>query len=927
MQSSVPQRSAGWHSDSASAILEQRTSNALRCNMTLLRPKPAGRFAAGAMFHPGSVAVIGAGTPLGHRVMTNLRDADFKGAVLPVDHSARAVAGVLAYPSIAALPLSPDLAVIADPAEIEASVPALAEKGCFAAVVLGAAAGLGDLARRTGVRMLGPSSFGLVVPAIGLNASRAHLAAPSGRLAVVSQSAAFCQMALDWAGPSGVGFSYIIGIGGNADLGFSAALDWLSRDPGTSAIVLDVRLIKDRRAFLSAARAAARLRPVVAMRAGARLLDPSGMADLAFEAALRRAGVLCVTHLEDLLAAAETLARARPARGEALSVVTNAISAGRMAADAALREGLQLAPLTAETEMVVRAHLGVPPAIPGLQEGADYPGIADGLIYAGIDMPIRLAEVAALLAGAAEVGGILVVHAPTGPGDDEAIEALAACVATIKTPLLVAALGESTGAARRQRLAEAGVTAFPTPEQAVRGFAHLVQDRRNRAAARELPPSRVITLAADANEVAHLLRRLRACGRRDLSQDQAMTLLSAYGLPTVPTRVVGTPEDAAAAADLLGYPVVVKRRDFVAPADRERGGVVLDLHDVTAVRLAARMLIGRQMREDPAREPALLVQSQAARARELLIRVADDPIFGPTIGFGQGGSAAVVVRDLAMDLPPLNLSLATALIGRTRAASTLGALRGLPAARTEAVAEALVRVSQIIVDFPEIERLEINPLFVDARGVLLGDAWLRLRAAGERTVLAISPYPAELAEHWDAHGERLTIRPIRPEDAAQHAAFFARLSPEDVRFRFFTTMRELSPEMIARLTQIDYDREMAFAAVRESTGETIGVSRLVMESGGQSGEFAVIVQPDAKGKGVATRLMQRIIDWARMRGMHQVAGQVLADNAPMLSFVRHLGFTVRRMADEPDVMDVRLNIEEPVSATVSGPRTGEHMRG
>jgi acetyltransferase len=879
--------------------------------MNLLRPKPTSRFSPTALFHPESVAVIGATTDAGLQVMENLRTSGFKGAVLPIDGTARAVAGVLAYPSVDALPVPPDLAVIADPDSVATVVPALAAKGCFAAVVLGPAGGLRELAQRTGVRLLGPGSFGLVVPAIGLNASRAHLLPPAGRLALVSQSAALCRGVLDWAAPNGVGFSHIIGIGGNADLGFAVALDWLSRDRGTGAILLDIRQIKDRRAFLSAARAAARLRPTVAIHAGLRLQDPAGTAELAFEAALRRAGVLCVSNLEDLLAAAETLSRARPARGETLAIVTNAISAGRMAADAALRDGLQLARFSPETEAVLRLHL--PPEVPasGLRAGIDVPGIADGLVYVGLDAPLRLAETAALLAGAPEVGGILVVHAPTGTADAAAMEALAACVSSVKLPLLVAAMGETTGGAHRRRLAEAGVTAFATPEQAVRGFVHLVQDRRNRAAARELPPSQMVAAAADREAVARQFQALRATRRLDLAQDEAMAVLAAYGVPTAPCRVVATSDDAATAASLLGLPVVIKYRDNAPPAGRARSGLVLDLHTAQEARLAAQMLLARQAQRVPGTPSPLLVQRQVARARELLIRVADDPIFGPTIAFGQGGTTAEILRDVAMDLPPLNLPLAHALIARTRAAGTLTAFRDMPAAKVDAIAETLVRISQLAVDFPEIGVLEINPIFVDAEGVLVADAWLRLRPPGEQARLAICPYPAELVEQFDAHGERLVVRPIRPEDAEQHGAFFLRLSPEDVRYRFFTSMRELSPEMTARLTQIDYDREMAFVAVRETTQETVGVARLVGEPGGLSGEFAVIVQADMKGKGVARRLMHRLIDWARMRGMREVVGQVLADNAPMRAFMHHLGFALRRLPEEPDVMEARLVLGEP----------------
>ena len=843
--------------------------------MPFLPIRPTGRFHPSFLFRPESVALIGAASAEGGQMLANLQAGGFAGKIMPLDDGDG--------PGIAALPTAPDLAVIATPSGAVPSVmAALAAKGTFAAMVIGAADGLGDAARQTGVRVLGPGSFGIAVPGIGLNASRAHLPPPSGRIGVVSQSAALCRAVLDWAQPNGFGFSHIVGIGGNADIGFGLVLDWLSRDPGTGAILLDIRRLKDRRAFLSAARAAARLRPVVAVGPGKLLADPTGEAQRAFEAALRRVGVLCVTRLEDLLTAAETLSRARPVRSEALAIVTNAISAGRMAADAVLRDGLQLAPV---------------------------PGAEDCIVQVSPDASHLLADLASSAAAAPGVGGVLVVHAPAGAADQAAIAALASRRATMPVPLLVCAMGETTGAAHRRSLIEAGVPVFAMPEQAVRGFLHLVHDRRNRAAARELPSGAVLTVAPDRATVRGVLAAMRRAGRLASMQDEALDVLCAYGIPTVPTRAVASPDDAVVAAALLGFPAVVKLRQSERPAARGSGGLALDLHDAAEVTVASRLLAARRARRSPdADGVALLVQRQAAHARELRIRVADDPTFGAVISFGQGGTTADIVRDIAADLPPLNLALAHGLIARTRAAATLDRLRDMPAADVAAVAEALVRVSQLIVDFPEIFEFEVNPLLADADGVLAADAWLRLRAAGDAGGgLAITPYPADLVEHWSDHdGERLTIRPIRPEDADQHRAFFSRLSPQDIRYRFFTAIRELSVEQMSRFTQVDYDREMAFIAVREASGDTVGVARLVCPPGADDGEFAVIVQADMKGRGLATHLMQRLIDWARARGQRQIVGQVLADNAPMLAFVRHLGFSVERMPDEPDVVEARL---------------------
>jgi acetyltransferase len=571
-------------------------------------------------------------------------------------------------------------------------------------------------------------------------------------------------------------------------------LDFLSRDSTTGPILLDIRRVRDPRAFLSAARAAARLRPVVALRAGSLLLDPTGRAERVFDAALNRAGVLTVSRFEDMLAALETLTRGPPARGAGLAIVSNAIGPGRMAADAALASGIALATLAPETRDVLR--LSFPD------------GAMDNIIYVGVQSPTRLAEAAAMLSGAREVGGILAVLAPTGPGDAAGVEALVAVPRT-RVPLLVCAMGETTGAKHRRRLAEAGLPVFAAPEQAVRGFRHLLELRRARAAAAELPPGDVLDLAPDRAALRRVVASARADDRLDLTEPELQAVLAAYGLTRPP----------------------------------------------------------------------------------LAVTVADDPLFGPAIGVGDGWMGG-----RAFDLPPLNLSLAHGLVANSAAASRL-----LPA-QADALADTLVRVSQLVVDLPELATLSLPPV---SQGQVVDPA-ATLRPPGHERRLVIAPYPADLVEQWDARGEPVTIRPIRPEDAAAHAALFSRISPEDVRYRFFSSLRELSAERIARMTQVDYDREMAFVAVR-ANGDTVGVSRLVCE--GDTGEFAVIVQPDMKGRGLARHLMERLIDWGRTQQMSAIVGQVLTENAAMLAFIRKLGFTLRRLPEEPDVVEARLVLE------------------
>jgi len=742
------------------------------------------RFVIERLLAPQTVSVIGEETADGARILANLKEGGFAGKILP--------RGEL-----------PDLAVITcKPDRVAAEMRALGKLGGCAAVVTSPVENLAELVRETGVRALGPSSFGVAVPRLGLNATLSHMPIPKGNVALVTQSSALARTVVDWAGPNGVGFSHVIGIGGNANLGF-AVVDYLSRDPGTKLILLDIRKVRNRRAFISAARAASRLRPMVALRPGGLLMDPTGRADAVFEAALNRAGVFAVHRLEAFLAAAEIFSRSPPLRGEALAVVTNGIGPGRLAADAALEAGIKLAILPPE------AQAGLTASLP-----AD---LVYGLIYAGGAAPTDIGSIAAMVSAVPEVGGVLVLLAPTGPGDAAAVEAVIAASHTAKLPVLTCVMGETTGAAARRRLAEAGLPAFATPEQAVQAFSHMLNDRHARQAARELPPSRVLEVVPDHAAAHAILERARLKHLLALSRDDSLGVLAAYGLPGLP-------------------------------------------------------------------EPA-------APGRSMAVRVHEDEVFGPAI------ECLVAGQKPACDLPPLNLPLAQSLAQKAGLHNQ---------AECDAAAQALVRVSQILVDMPEIASLGINRLLLKPDGPAALDAAIWLRPEGDRAVLAIPPYPEHLAEHWSSRGEDFLIRPIRPEDAAAHEDFVHRVPPDDLRFRFFTAMRQVAPEQMVRLTQIDYEREMAFIAVRQRDQATVGVARLVRELDGTRGEFAILVQPDTKGLGLARHLMERLILWARAEKIPEIVGQVLADNHPMLGFVRRLGFAIHHLPDEPDVVEAVL---------------------
>lgn len=845
------------------------------------------RFDPARVFHPESVVLSGAHTATGARVLANLRAGGFRGTLAAEpDELANA-----------------DLALVADDAaDVPAALARHAARGARGAIVLSDAEDLGGLARAAGIRVLGPHSYGLVLPGLGLNGSGFGLIPQGGRIALVGQSASLARIVIDWAVPNSVGFSHIVGIGGNTDIGFGLVLDHLCRDPGTAAILVEINRLRDPKLFHSAARAAARLRPVIAIAPGVRLRDfpgarpqdAQGGAHAALEASFARAGVLLTGSVGEFLAAAETLTRVRPARGESLAIIANSMAAGRLAADFALETGLGLTQLTPETARVVSLILGRMPE--------------PGPIFARRSAT-QLAELAALLSSAPEVGGILVVHAPSGQDDSTAIEALVACARTVQVPLLIAAMGEAHGLAHRHRLAAAGLACFDTPETAITGFRHLLANRRNRAQARELPSAEVLQVAPDAAAVAARISAARLAGQHGLVQDEALAIIGAYNIPVLASRYAATPAQAGAAAAALGFPAVVKLSHPDMPTSRLAGSVALDIGDRDAA-VAAAVMIERRFRAagGGAGQAGFLVQHQAPRGPILRIRVSDNPMLGPTISFGAGGGEPDEVSGMAADLPPLNLALAHALIRRSTVAPALAAHRGMPAADIDAIAATLVRVSQLIIDTPDILLLDLDPIFAHEHGVVAASARIELRQPGvRRPPLIISTYPAGLVSHYEAKGKHFTLRPIRPEDADAHAAMFARFTHEDMRYRFFSAVRALPTEQITRMTDVDYAREMAIIAVWDATGETAGAARLVRnDTDGLSAEFAVAVEPAAKGLGLASALMRAVIAWGKAQGVEEITGQILADNTPMLAFIRRLGFSIERIPGENEVVEAKL---------------------
>ncbi len=880
-----------------------------------------------SLFTPASIAVIGASDrpgSVGATVWANLKQGGFAGPLLAVNQRPVLLDGVPACTRVADLPLVPELAVICTPpASVPGLIAELGARGTRAAVVL--TAGLDtsqrqamlDAAKPYLLRILGPNGIGLLVPSSGLNASFAHIGAAAGELAFVSQSGALVTAMLDWAQGRGIGFSQVVSLGEHADIDFGDMLDWLASDPHTRAILLYIESVTAARKFMSAARAAARNKPVIVVKSGrsqqgqraaASHTGALAGADWVIDAAIRRAGMLRVDTLQDLFQAAETLARWRGNQADRLLVLTNGGGAGVMAADAAANVGIELAELAPATLARLDAVL---PANWSHGNPVDIIG----------DAPVqRYVDTLQALAGDPAADAVLFVHAPTAivPSADIA-RALVPLVrpAPGQPPRLLGCwLGGPAVAAAHQQFFDAGIACYPTPEEAVRAFAMLVDYRRNQAQLLQTPAALVtdtVDRSAQRAAVAQLVRQVLAEGRGLLTEPEAKSVLAAYGIPVVATRFVAmhagadgqintaaAADDVVAAAQAIGWPVALK---IVSPEINHKsdvGGVALDLEDATALRAAVAAMLARVSQRRPdAVLAGFSVQAMVrrAQARELIVGSSIDPVFGPVILFGQGGTAVELLADRAIGLPPLNEPLARDLVSRTRVAKLLGAWRDTPAANMGALHAVLVAVSDMLADLPELAELDINPLLVDAQGAVALDARVRLDAAapGGAAHFAILPYPAQWVETVQWQGRPLVLRPIRPEDEARHLDFLGDLAPEDIRMRIFYSQRSIAHSELARLTQVDYEREITFIATElDDTGaeRTLGATRAVIDPDNHDAEFGIIVRSSLKGGGLGALLMHKLIGTLRERGTRRLVATVLVGNRRMLELARELGFTL-----------------------------------
>lgn len=874
---------------------------------------------------PKSVAVIGASPregSVGRIVLENIIAGGFAGEIWPINPKHKEITGLKCHRRVAALPATPDLGVIVTPPHtVPGLITELGEKGTRAAVVI--TAGLNeenglrqqmlDAARPYNFRIIGPNTVGLIVPPARLNASFAHMAPAAGGLALLSQSGAIATSLIDWAADEGLGFSQIVSLGDQADVDVGDCLDMLAGDASTRAILLYLESIPNPRKFISAARAAARLKPVIAIKSGrheaaakaaATHTGALSGADRVVEAALRRAGVLRVKGLGELFDAAETLARFRPLERARVGIVTNGGGAGVLAVDTLVDRGGELAELSPETIAALDETL---PATWSKANPVDIIGDAPADRYRAAIEAVARDE---------SVDCLMILNCPTGLASPveaaRGVAALADKGLIEGKPALTCWLGEKTARAGRDILQKAGLASFSTPAEAAIAVSYLSEWSRAQRALMRVPSSLSGDVAGDRDAVAAILKKAAKDGRDMLTEQEAKSVLAAYGMDVPEDLMARKPAQVEKmAAELLARSerMVVKLVSRQISHKSDVGGVVLNIETPEAARAAAKGIAKRVKKLKPGAEIdgyALQPMISRPHAQELIVGMSHDPIFGPVILFGAGGVAVEVMEDTAIGLPPLDDLLAGDLIYSTRIGKLLAGFRDRKPADREAIVRALNAISQLVVDFPAIVSLDINPLIADAAGAMALDARIQFDPArlGEKAPnrdIAIRPWPSGWESEVSLPGGTYRLQPIKPTDVELYPAFLDKVAPEDIRLRFLAPRKHFPNQMLVRLTQLDYDREMAFVALDTETGALAGIARLSCDPDGTTAEFGLLVRTDLQGRGIGGALMDRLFAYARAEGIERIEGHVLDENTAMLDMCQRLGFETHRHPQEPGV--------------------------
>ena len=870
------------------------------------------------IFQPRRIAVVGASddrSKVGYTVLRNLITGGFNGVVYPVNSQREAVSGILAYPRVSALPRVPDLVVICTPA---ATVPGLVrecgELGVGGLIVLSAGfreAGQAgkeleqqvqaERRKFPHLRLIGPNCLGVIAPHSGVNASFAADMPPAGSIALISQSGALCTSLLDWAMQQKVGFSHFVSIGNMLDVSFGDLIDYFGEDPHTRSIILYVESISDARGFVSAARAFSRNKPIVAYKAGrfaesahAAASHTGAMAgeDAVCDAVFRRAGIERVFQMGELFDCAELLAAQRLPRGPRLAIVTNAGGPGVMATDALMERRGELARL--EDSSLARLNAVLPP----------WWSHGNPIDVLGDAPPERFAQAVEIAQADPAVDAVLVMLTPQSMTDSTRTAELVAETANRGTkPVLASWIGGLRVDEGARRLQGAGIPCYATPEGAVEAFLHLVSFARNREILHELPRDLPIEFPAGGPSLAEITRQLSVTSEQTLTEDDSKRLLAAYGIPTTEAHPARTVDEAVSLAEQAGYPVVLKIWSPDISHKTDVDGVRLGLRNADGVRAAyTELLTGVHQKRPSAQLWGVTVQPMAdlSRGLEIIVGLKTDPTFGAVLMVGGGGVTAELDRDRALELPPLNERLARRMLESLRLWKQLNGFRGRPPLDVDALIEVLIRLSRMVARHPEIHEFDINPLLVMPRGVLALDARVVVRppvsaaASLPYSHLAIRPYPEEFVREVSLdNGQKILLRPIRPEDEPLWIAMRDACSPETLRARFRHLSKRPTHESAARFCVLDYDRELAIVAevVVNGTRQWAGVAQLFADANHEAAEYAVLVADAWQGQGLGQKITEFCVAIAAQWGVHQIVGETSADNSRMQAIFAQFGFT------------------------------------
>ncbi|MEW7975857.1 MAG: bifunctional acetate--CoA ligase family protein/GNAT family N-acetyltransferase [Candidatus Thiodiazotropha endolucinida] len=886
-----------------------------------------------SLFSPKSIAMFGASdrkNSVGEVVFKNLISSGFKGDIYPINLKHEKVQGIKAYKSIEAINKPVELAVVATPAKtIPAIVQACGEHGVKTMIILSAGfresgtAGrrledkIIELAKDYGMRFIGPNCLGLIRPDQGINITFGNNNAVPGNLALVSQSGAICTAILDWAEVNDIGFSTVISTGIGADLDFGDYLDFLVSDPMTDSILLYVEGIKDARRFMSGLRAAARIKPVIVLKVGRHAAGAEASmshtgalvgSDETFSAALSRSGVLRVETISQLFSAAKALSSRYRVYGDRLAIITNGGGPGVMAADRASDLNIELAEFNDQT---IDALNKVLPDVWSHGNPVDIIGDAP---------PDRYRAAVDICLNDPGVDGTIVILTPQAMTEPEEVaRALIDLADSHKKPILTSWMGGKQIESARKLFKDARLPSFRTLENAVDAFSYLSSYQKNQRLLLQTPAkSSRRHIQPDTEGARLIIESALSEQRKILTEPESFALLGAFRINAVRNGIARYANEALILAESIGFPVAMKIYSPDISHKSDAGGIRLNISNAQVVRSTYRDLIEqvRETRPEANVEGVTVEQMyQSPNGRELLIGIVRDPVFGPVISFGSGGTTVEVMGDSAIALPPLNRSLASDLIDRTKAAKLLSQFRHMPPANREALIDVLLRVSTMACELPWIHEMDINPLIVDDQGAVAVDARIRVDFPRPSTDpyhhLAIHPYPVNLVNSTQLpNGTNIVIRPIRPEDADLEQTFTRQLSDEAKYFRFMSSIQELTPEMLTRFTQIDYHNEMALIAVTEDGNHEIelGVARYVINPDKKSCEFALVVSDQWQRQGIGHKLMHQLMEVARDRGLEKMEGEVLSNNFKMLDLMKSLYFHISTSPDDNSIKQVVIDL-------------------